>query len=194
MKHRPARAKNDDVRAHRIRIINQHNADPPPMLPRRPNPKVTFKQDEPAQTPTVHPQLALTAAERAFVNEDNWHQVEPHSRHSVRTTRPTTQQVREALQIRESLNEGQQQNESPCQRARKTHQLAAVARRIAHESRRHKAAIKRGEQARREARDDDRLNAALPAVLQARKEAKQYQKAQACANSAQSVTRHASNQ
>lgn len=115
-------------------------------------------------------ELTLTAAEKKFVHEDDWRQVSPNSRHSTRATCPTAQQIWKATQLASEL---QQPNAQPSQESsKKLHQIAAVARRLAHEGRQQKAALKRSKQARQRARDDDRLDVALPAVLQARREAR----------------------
>ena len=130
-------------------------------------------------------ELTLTAAEKKFVHEDDWNLVSPHSRHSARATCPTAQQIREATQLASEL---QQPNAKPSlEPSKKLQQIAAVARRLAHESRQQKAALKRSEQARQKAREDDRLNAALPAVLKARKEARAKKTAAKLMNEARRV-------
>ena len=185
LKHRPAKATNDDVRAYRQRLIQDLKSLPqPPATPMRQSTKrIRFKEGHETQAfdlgqPATaiskrvvgQAELTLTAAEKRFIHEDDWNLVSPHSRHSARATCPTAQQIREATQLASEL---QQPNARPSlESSTNLHQIAAVARRLAHESRQQKAALKRSEQARQRAREDERLDAALPAVLKARKEAR----------------------
>ena len=184
LKHRPAKAKNDNVRAYRQRLIQESQSVlQPPATPMRQSTKcIRFKEgheaqnfglDQPATSISKwvggKAGLTLTAAETKFVHEDDWNLVSPHSRHSAKATCPTAQQIQEAVQL---ASEPQQPNAQPSlESSTKLHQIAAVARRLAHESRQQKAALKRSEQARQRAREDDRLNATLPAVIKAQKEA-----------------------
>ena len=187
LRHRPAKAKNDRVRAYRRRLIRQTQSAPQPPAPplSQSTTTVRFKERQssdvqifdlglPATSTSKwvedKAELTLTAAEKKFVHEDDWRQVRPNSRHSAKATCPTAQQVQEAALL---ASEPQQPSAQSSQKSStKLQEIVAVARRLAHEERQRKAAMKRSEQARQKARDDDRLNAALPAVLKARREAR----------------------
>lgn len=128
LKHRPARAKDDGMRAYCKRVIRnaQTSAQPTPP-PRRSTgirfaeelmEKQIFQQHKPVtsipKATSVQPlpiakrtqsilgpkqnEFTLTAAKTKFIHEDTWHQVKPGARHSTPSTRPTARQVRDVLQ------------------------------------------------------------------------------------------------
>ena len=123
LKHRPAKAQDDNVRAYRLRLIqeSQHVLQPPATPMRQSTECIRFKEGhevqefdlgQPATSITKwvdgKAELSLTAAEKRFVHEDDWHEVKPNSRHSAKVTRPTIQQVREAIQRNRAVHEKQQ--------------------------------------------------------------------------------------
>ena len=203
LKHRPAHSKNAIVQAHRRSIIRDAQPSlPSTVLPRR-RPTVTFTDGPTARQvfqlnqpvirisrgagvrilPPVqqrvsilrstHGDLTLTAAEQKFIQEDTWRRVLSNSRHTAPATRPTTQQVREAIFQSSHLNPAplpHLRNSQPSRAPQKQPEHIALARRIAHEKRDRKADQKRREQARQRAKDKEVLNRALSAVLQARRD------------------------
>ena len=90
-------------------------------------------------------ELSLTAAEKKFVHEDDWREVRPNSRHSAKVTQPTAQQIMEGIQRKRTVHKEQLQDKQPSREANKMQEEAAVARRLAHEGRGLKAALRRGE-------------------------------------------------
>ena len=163
LKHRPARAQNDEVRAYRLCLIqdSQHALQPPAPPMSQSTKCIRFKEGHEVQEfdlgqPATSiskwvggkAELTLTAAETKFVHEDDWNLVSPNSRHSAKVTQPTVQQIMEAIQLNRAVHAEQQQGKQPSQEANTTRQEAAIARRLAHEARQLKTALRRNEQAR----------------------------------------------
>ena len=168
LKHRPAHSKNAIVQAHRRRIIQDAQPSlPSTALPRRrstvtftdgPTARQVFQLNQPVTRisqdagvrilPPVqqrvsilrstHSDLTLTAAEQKFIREDTWRRVLSNLRHAAPATRPTTQQVREAIFQSSHLNPAplpHLRNSQPSRAPQKQPEHIALARRIAHEKR-----------------------------------------------------------